>query len=76
MTEHDTTAREPIGPAQANALRSWADRERHNAETLAQVLEDIAVNGLPNPETGIEWEELRERHLAELASGQTEQRVA
>jgi hypothetical protein len=76
MTEHDVTGREPVGPAEANALRSWADRERNNGATLAHVIEDIAANGLPDPENCIPWEELRDRHLAGLANGQTEQRVA
>ncbi|MGC3002580.1 hypothetical protein ACPF8X_30450 [Streptomyces sp. G35A] len=34
----------------------------------AAVLEDIATNGLPDPEQCTPWEELREAHLARLAS--------
>ncbi|MEV6212315.1 hypothetical protein [Kitasatospora sp. NPDC051914] len=68
--------REPVADHAADALRSWAQAERTQADALAQVLEDIAANGLPDPETCVPWEELRDQHLAELAGGQTEHRAA
>jgi hypothetical protein len=68
--------REPVTDTSADALRSWAADERTKAEQLAALLEDIAANGLPRPEDCEPWTELRDRHLAELADGHTEQRVA
>ncbi len=38
------------------------------SDRFAAVLEDIATNGLPDPEQCTPWEELREAHLARLAS--------
>ncbi|MEU9134037.1 hypothetical protein AB0D08_39205 [Kitasatospora sp. NPDC048540] len=75
MTSNDS-GREQLAPEGADALRALAREERGRAEQLAAFLEDVAANGLPDPEDCTPWEELRERHLAELANGQTEQRVA
>lgn len=58
--------REPLTPESADALRAYAARTREQADSLAAVLEDIAVNGLPDPEDCIAWEEIRERKLAQL----------
>ncbi|MGX1851604.1 hypothetical protein OIU91_40770 [Streptomyces sp. NBC_01456] len=54
-------------PAAAEAVRAYAARTRANADQLAGVLEDIATNGLPDPEQCTPWEELREAHLTRLA---------
>ncbi len=58
--------REALTPDGAQALRAYAARTRENADLLAGVLEDIALNGLPDPATCTPWEELRERKLAQL----------
>ncbi|MGW6916250.1 hypothetical protein ACWGB8_20875 [Kitasatospora sp. NPDC054939] len=75
---HDSAAtdREPVPDRSAEALRSWAQAERTQADELAGLLEDIAANGLPRPENCLPWTDLRDQHLAELADGQTAQRVA
>ncbi|MEU6460300.1 hypothetical protein, partial [Streptomyces sp. NPDC047065] len=54
------TARQQLEPAAADAVRAYAARTRENADQLAAVLEDIAVNGLPSVEDCTPWEELRE----------------
>ncbi|WP_431676137.1 hypothetical protein [Kitasatospora sp. KL5] len=61
---------EPLVPDAADALRALAQEERGRAEQLAAFLEDVAANGLPAPEECTPWELLRERRLAELATGQ------
>lgn len=58
--------REPLTEQAADAVRAYADRERSKADTLAAVLEDIAANGYPAPESGVLWETARDEHLAEL----------
>jgi hypothetical protein len=58
--------REALTPEGAQALRAYAARTRENADLLAGVLEDIAINGLPDPADCTPWEELRERKLAQL----------
>lgn len=58
--------REALTPDGAQALRAYAARTRENADRLAAVLEDIALNGLPDPADCTPWEELRERKLAQL----------
>jgi hypothetical protein len=68
--------RQPLDPEQADAIRAWAATERAKGDELAATLEDIAINGLPDPAAGVRWEELREQHLADLAGGQDGQRVA
>ncbi|WP_327721997.1 hypothetical protein OG381_46320 [Streptomyces sp. NBC_00490] len=59
--------RQPLEPAAADALREQAAQTRARADQFAAVLEDIATNGLPDPEQCTPWEELREQHLARLA---------
>lgn len=61
-------ARQHLEPAAADGLRAYAARTRENADQFAAVLEDIAANGLPSVEDCTPWEELREAHLARLAS--------
>ena len=63
-------------PFADDVLRAWAEDERTKGEELATLLEDIAKNGLPDPATGTEWSERRERHLSELAAGQNGSRAA
>ncbi|MFE9360986.1 hypothetical protein ACFYPB_43985 [Streptomyces olivaceoviridis] len=62
----DTAARQ-LEPAAADAVRAYAAKTRADADRFAAALEDIATNGLPDPEQCIPWEELREAHLARLA---------
>ncbi|MCX4482075.1 hypothetical protein OOK44_37495 [Streptomyces cellulosae] len=62
------TARQQLEPAAADAVRAYAAKTRADADQFAAVLEDIATNGLPDPEQCTPWEELREAHLARLAS--------
>ncbi|MFE0737491.1 hypothetical protein [Streptomyces sp. NPDC058855] len=62
----DTAARR-LEPAAADAVRAYAAKTRADADRFAAVLEDIATNGLPDPEQCTPWEELREAHLARLA---------
>ena len=76
MTSNQSSGRVPLDPESTDSLRAMAEEERGRAEQLAAFLEDVAEHGLPDPETCTPWEELRERRLAELASGHTEQRVA
>ncbi|MCL6293292.1 hypothetical protein [Streptomyces sp. 43Y-GA-1] len=64
----DTTVRQQLEPDTADGLRAYAARTRESADQLAAVLEDIATNGLPDPEQCTRWEELREAHLARLAA--------
>jgi len=73
MSEHDDGAgqapasgRELLTPDGADALRAYAAKKREQADRLAAALEDIAVNGLPDPADCTPWEELRERKLTEL----------
>lgn len=58
--------RESLTEDGAQALRAYAARTREDADLLAGVLEDIALNGLPDPATCTPWEELRERKLEQL----------
>lgn len=64
----DTSVRQQLEPDTADGLRAYAARTRESADQLAAVLEDIAANGLPDPEQCTPWEELREAHLARLAA--------
>ncbi|MGW0423865.1 hypothetical protein [Streptomyces sp. NPDC003015] len=64
--EADTGSRQPLDTAAAEAVRAYAARTRESADQLAAVLEDIATNGLPDPEQCTPWEDLREAHLARL----------
>ncbi|MGW1871614.1 hypothetical protein ACWCPS_39660 [Streptomyces mauvecolor] len=60
--------RQPVTPNGADALRAYAQRQRASADELAAVLEDIAANGLPAPESTTPWEVVRDRRLAQLAA--------
>ncbi|MFF4323828.1 hypothetical protein [Streptomyces sp. NPDC001568] len=64
----DATARQLLAPAAADAVRAYAARTRAQADQFAAVLEDVAANGLPDPEQCTPWEELREFHLHRLAT--------
>ncbi|KOV38380.1 hypothetical protein ADK60_02375 [Streptomyces sp. XY431] len=75
MTSNQS-GRTPLDGGSADSLRALAEEERGRAEQLAAFLEDVAEHGLPDPEQCVAWEELRERRLAELETGQTGQRVA
>ncbi|MCY0944758.1 hypothetical protein [Streptomyces antarcticus] len=55
--------------AAASALAYAAD-QRAKVDVLASVLEDIAANGYPAPDTGVLWETARDAHLARLADEQ------
>ena len=50
----------------ADALRLRAAAERARADSYARVLEDIAENGLPDPNECKPWEELRDQQYARL----------
>ncbi|PVC80389.1 hypothetical protein DBP19_36680 [Streptomyces sp. CS090A] len=62
--------RQPLDEHAAAALRSYAAGERAKVDVLASVMEDIATNGYPSPETGVPWEVARDAHLARLADEQ------
>ncbi|WP_407841281.1 hypothetical protein ACE1OC_40555 [Streptomyces sp. DSM 116496] len=64
----DPVARQLLEPAAADAVRAYAARTRAQADQFAAVLEDVATNGLPDPELCTPWEELREAHLVRLAA--------
>jgi hypothetical protein len=49
-------------------VRAYAAKTRERADQFAAVLEDIAENGLPAVDNCTPWEDLREAHLARLAS--------
>ncbi|MFE2823509.1 hypothetical protein [Streptomyces sp. NPDC059271] len=68
MTPKDPSARQPLEPAAADAVRAYAARTRADADRLAGVLEDIATNGLPSVDDCTPWEELREAHLSRLTA--------
>ncbi|MFJ8405816.1 hypothetical protein ACIQ9K_35835 [Streptomyces microflavus] len=67
--------RQPLDEHAAASARAYAADQRARAEVLASVLEDIAANGYPSPETGVLWEEARDAHLERLA-GEQPRRVA
>ncbi|MEV6332230.1 hypothetical protein [Streptomyces sp. NPDC051909] len=62
------TGREQLPAAAADGLRAYAARTRAQADQLAAVLEDIAINGLPSVDECTPWEELREQQIARLAA--------
>ncbi|MFC8225382.1 hypothetical protein [Streptomyces sp. NPDC057287] len=62
--------RQPLDEHAAESVRAYAASERAKADLLASVLEDIAANGYPAPETGVPWETARDAHLARLADEQ------
>jgi hypothetical protein len=65
--------RQPLDENAAASIRAYAADQRAKVDVLASVLEDIAANGYPSPETGMLWEEARDAHLERLAG---EPRVA
>lgn len=60
---------EQPAPEDADALRAWAADERARADSLADALEQIAANGLPEPAECVPWEEIRELALQRLDLG-------
>ncbi|GAA2453735.1 hypothetical protein GCM10010433_65070 [Streptomyces pulveraceus] len=60
-------ARQPLDEHAAASVRAYAADQRAKVDVLASVLEDIAANGYPSPETGTPWETARDEHLARLA---------
>ncbi|WP_299537311.1 hypothetical protein [uncultured Streptomyces sp.] len=72
MSQQPATApaRQPLDEHAAASARAYAAAERAKTDTLASVLEDIATNGYPSPETGVPWEVARDEHLARLADRQ------
>ncbi|MFE7516373.1 hypothetical protein ACFU8I_34865 [Streptomyces sp. NPDC057540] len=63
-------ARQPLDEHAAASARAYAAAERAKTDILASVLEDIAANGYPSPESGVPWETARDAHLAHLADEQ------
>ncbi|MFB7429068.1 hypothetical protein ACFC0K_37920 [Streptomyces hydrogenans] len=63
-------ARQPLDEHAADSVRAYAAAERAKTDVLASVLEDIAANGYPSPESGMPWETARDTHLARLADEQ------
>ncbi|MFB8046044.1 hypothetical protein ACFC8F_32665 [Streptomyces hydrogenans] len=63
-------ARQPLDEHAADSVRAYAAAERAKTDILASVLEDIAANGYPSPESGMPWETARDAHLARLADEQ------
>ncbi|MEW2624331.1 hypothetical protein [Streptomyces sp. NPDC048106] len=59
-----TATRQQLEPAAADAVRAYAAKTRADADRFAAVPEDIATNGLPEPDQCTPWEELHEAHLA------------
>ncbi|MFF3460502.1 hypothetical protein ACFYXH_40740 [Streptomyces sp. NPDC002730] len=70
MSEQPAPERQPLDPTAADAVRAYAASERAKTDTLASVLEDIAANGYPSPDSGVPWETARDNHLAGLADEQ------
>ncbi|WP_306324800.1 hypothetical protein [Streptomyces venezuelae] len=64
-------ARQPLDEHAAASARAYAAAERAKTDVLASVLEDIAANGYPAPESGVPWETARDAHLARLADEQS-----
>ncbi|MER7050309.1 hypothetical protein [Streptomyces jumonjinensis] len=73
MSEQPATPPAPVPDRQrldenaAASLRRYAAGERARVDVLVAVLEDIAENGYPAPETGVLWETARDTHLERLA---------
>ncbi|MEU3188684.1 hypothetical protein ACFZAT_32425 [Streptomyces sp. NPDC008163] len=63
-------ARQPLDEHAAESVLAYAAAERAKTDVLASVLEDIAANGYPAPESGVPWETARDAHLARLADEQ------
>ncbi|RPF25279.1 hypothetical protein EDD96_7127 [Streptomyces sp. Ag109_G2-6] len=74
MSQQQATApvpeRLPLDEHAAASVLAYAADQRAKVDALASVLEDIAANGYPAPETGVLWETARDAHLARLADGQ------
>ncbi|MDX3540120.1 hypothetical protein PV721_38625 [Streptomyces sp. MB09-01] len=74
MSQQPATApvpdRQPLDEHAAASVLAYAADQRAKVDVLASVLEDIAVNGYPAPETGMLWETARDAHLARLADEQ------
>ncbi|MFD9306679.1 hypothetical protein ACFWCB_29130 [Streptomyces sp. NPDC060048] len=62
--------RQPLDEHAAASALAYAAEQRAKVDVLASVLEDIAANGYPVPETGVPWETARDTHLARLADEQ------
>ncbi|MEU5583103.1 hypothetical protein ABZ791_36520 [Streptomyces huasconensis] len=62
--------RQPLDEHAAASVRAYAADQRARVDVLASVLEDIAANGYPSPETGVLWEDARDAHLDRLAGEQ------
>ncbi|WP_017242040.1 hypothetical protein [Streptomyces sp. SS] len=60
--------RQQLPSEAADGLRAYAARTRAQADQLAAILEDIATNGLPAVDDCTPWEDLRDTHLARLAT--------
>ncbi len=58
------------GEHAAASVRAYAADQRVKVDVLASVLEDIAANGYPSPETGVPWETARDARLARLTDEQ------
>ncbi|MET9759941.1 hypothetical protein ABZ016_12910 [Streptomyces sp. NPDC006372] len=56
--------RQPLDETAAASARQYAADQRARVDVLATVLEDIAANGYPSPESGVLWEVARDSHLA------------
>ncbi|WP_327130359.1 hypothetical protein OG311_02230 [Streptomyces sp. NBC_01343] len=73
MSQQPATApvpdRQPLDEYAAASVLAYAADQRAKADILASVLEDIATNGYPSPETGVLWETARDAHLDRLADG-------
>ncbi|MGV9937283.1 hypothetical protein [Streptomyces olivaceoviridis] len=63
-------ARQPLDEHAAESARAYASDLRAPFDVLASVLEDVAANGYPAPESGVLWEDARDAHLESLADEQ------
>lgn len=74
MSRQPATASVPdrrlLAERAAESVRAYAADQRAKVDVLASVLEDVAANGYPAPESGVLWEEARDAHLERLAGEQ------
>ncbi|MEV8351057.1 hypothetical protein ACFVTT_25480 [Streptomyces niveus] len=56
--------RQPLEEHAAESVLAYAAAERTKTDALASVLENIAANGYPSPESRMPWETARDAHLA------------
>ncbi|GAA2990800.1 hypothetical protein [Streptomyces fulvorobeus] len=72
MSEQPATApaRQPLDEHAAASVRAYAADQRAKVDVLASVLEEIAANGYPSPESGVPWETACDAHLARLGDEQ------